>query len=79
MTHDERLAKLEERVSNLCDDIEELKKGQQKIIDMLMNGFLETKVKNMIKQQIGGWILKVFLSGSTIAAIVSFLLGRVFQ
>ena len=79
MTHDERLAKLEERVSNLCDDIEELKKGQQKIIDMLMNGFLETKVKNMIKQQIGGWVLKVFLSGSTIAAIVSFLLGRVFQ
>jgi len=79
MTHDERLAKLEERVSNLCDDIEELKKGQQKIIDMLMNGFLETKVKNMIKQQIGGWVLKVFLSGSTIAAVVSFLLGRVFQ
>jgi len=79
MTHDERLAKLEERVSNLCDDIEELKKGQQKIIDMLMNGFLETKVKNMIKQQIGGWILKVFLSGSTIAAVISFLLGRVFQ
>jgi len=79
MTHDERLAKLEERVSNLCDDIEELKKGQQKIIDMLMNGFLETKIKNMIKQQIGGWILKVFLSGSTIAAVISFLLGRVFQ
>jgi len=79
MTHDERLAKLEERVSNLCDDIEELKKGQQKIIDMLMNGFLETKVKNMIKQQIGGWVLKVFLSGSTIAAVISFLLGRVFQ
>lgn len=60
MTNDERLARLEERVNNLCDDLKELKDGQNRILGMLQNGYFEQKVKNVIKQQIGGWILGIF-------------------
>lgn len=76
MTNDERLARLEERVNNLCDDLKELKDGQNRILSMLQNGYFEQKVKNVIKQQIGGWILGIFLSGSFVASLIMYLLRK---
>ena len=77
MTHDERIARLEEKFHAIADDISEIKENQEKILDYIMNGALDKRIKNVLHQQIGNWTVAAFLTGGVLALLLNFFLQMV--
>jgi len=73
----ERLSRLEAMYESQQEAIEEIKQDVKEIKDMLMNGYLERKIKQTIHAMLGSTILKIIFSVVTSSVVLSWLLSKV--
>lgn len=59
------------------ETIEEIKQDVKEIKDMLMNGYLERKIKQTIHAMLGSSILKIILSVVTSSVVLSWILSKI--
>jgi len=67
----ERLARLETQMEDIADIKKTIKELQDKL-----NGYLEHRVKNIVKAMLGEILITVVSSSAVVSLLISLLFGR---